>query len=53
VESISAAALMGKTDFSQVENPVYPDRERWLHSLAYCQFNEAELVDGTLWRLIR
>jgi hypothetical protein len=53
VHDISAAALVGKTDFSQIENPVYPDREQWLHSLAYCQFNESELVDGTLWRLIR
>jgi hypothetical protein len=51
--NISAAALMGKTDFSQIETPVYPEREKWLHSLAYCQFNERELVDGTLWRLIR
>lgn len=48
----SAAAVMGRTDFTQIEAPVYPDRERWLHSLAYCQFNEAELCDGTLWRLI-
>ena len=53
VNDISAAALMGQTDFSDIENPVYPDREKWLHSLAYCQFNESELVDGTLWRLIR
>jgi len=53
VESISAAALVGKTDFAQIEKPIYPERERWLHSLAYCQFNERELVDGTLWRLIR
>lgn len=48
----SAAALVGLTDLSKIETPIYPDRERWLHSLAYCQFNEQELVDGTLWRLI-
>jgi hypothetical protein len=29
-----------------------PDRTKWLHSLAYCQFNERELVDETLWRLV-
>jgi hypothetical protein len=52
VEAISAAALVGKTDFTQIENPIYPEREKWLHSLAYCQFNESELVDGTLWRLL-
>jgi hypothetical protein len=48
----SAAALVGLTDLSQVEQPVYPDREPWLRSLAYSQFNERELVDGTLWRLL-
>ncbi len=47
-----AAALVGITDLSQIENPVYPDRQPWLNSLAYGQYNEAELVDGTLWRLI-
>jgi len=53
VDKMCAAALVGQTDFTQIENPVYPEREKWLHSLAYCQFNERELVDGTLWRLIR
>lgn len=48
----SAAALVGQTDLSRIEKPVYPDREPWLRSLAYCQFNERELVDGTLWKLI-
>lgn len=52
VDSMSAAALVGKTRFSDIENPVYPDREKWLHSLAYCQYNEAELVNGKLWKLI-
>lgn len=53
VSEISAARFVGKTDFSEIEQPIYPDREKWLHSLAYCQFNESELVDGTLWRLIK
>jgi hypothetical protein len=48
----SAAALVGKTDLKEIESPVYPDREQWLYSLSYSQFNERELVDGTLWRLI-
>lgn len=49
----SAAALVGKTDLKEIETPVYPEREPWLRSLAYCQFSEAELVDGTLWRLMQ
>lgn len=52
VDPSSAASLVGKTDFSDIENPIYPERQAWLNSLAYCQFNEQELVDGTLWRLM-
>ncbi len=47
-----AAALVGQTEISKIETPVYPDRQAWLNSLAYSQFNESELVDGTLWKLI-
>lgn len=53
VHADSAAALIGKTDLKQIESPIYPDREKWLRSLAYSQFNETELVDGTLWRLLQ
>lgn len=52
VDPSSAAALVGLTDLNEIENPVYPDREQWANSLAYSQFNERELVDGTLWRLM-
>jgi hypothetical protein len=52
VHSDSAAALVGLTDLTKVEKPIYPDRDKWLHSLAYSQYSESELVDGTLWRLI-
>lgn len=53
VDHSSAAALVGQTDLLKIEQPAYPDRCRWLNSLAYCQFNEEELVNGVLWRLIR
>lgn len=52
VDCSSAAALVGLTELEQIENPVYPDRQPWLNSLAYNQFNEQELCDGTLFRLI-
>lgn len=52
VDQTCAAALVGLTDLSQIEKPIYPDREQWLNNLAYSQFNEAELIDGTLWQLI-
>jgi hypothetical protein len=48
----SAAALVGLTDIAKVETPLYPDREPWVRSLAYNQWNERELVDGTLWRML-
>jgi hypothetical protein len=53
VDKVNAARLVGQTDFSKIETPVYPERQPWFNSLAYCQFNEAELVDGTLWRLLQ
>jgi hypothetical protein len=49
----SAAALVGSTELAAIEAPVFPDRQPWLNALAYSQFNEAELVNGTLWRLLR
>jgi len=48
----SAASLVGQTDLTRIEKPVYPDRQPWLNALAYSQWNEAELVDGTLWRML-
>lgn len=48
----SAASLVGLTDLTQIESPIYPERQPWLNALAYSQFNEAELVDGTLFRLL-
>lgn len=52
VHPSSAAALVGHVDLARIEDPAYPDREAWVRSLACCQFNERELVDGTLWRLM-
>jgi hypothetical protein len=48
----SAAALVGLTDLKQIERPIYPDRQPWLNALAFSQYSEAELTDGTLWRLL-
>ena len=53
VDKMSAAAMMGETDFSRIENPVYPERDAWLHSLAYNQWHEGEMDDGTLWRMLQ
>jgi hypothetical protein len=52
VDRSCAAALVGRTELTHIDNPAYPDRQPWLNSLAYSQFDERELVDGTLWKLI-
>ncbi len=49
VDPTSAAALVGRTDLSMIEKPVYPERDRWLWSLAASQWTEAEMENGTLW----
>ena len=53
VDPCSAAVLVGKTDLGEIEEPAFPDRLNWVKALCYSQFNERELVDGTLWRLLR
>lgn len=45
----SAAALVGLTDISKIERPIYPDRHDWANSLAWSQWNEGELTSGALW----
>jgi hypothetical protein len=52
VDEESAAAPMGRVGFDDIENPVYPDRYKWLCSLAYNQWNEKELCDGTLFKML-
>jgi hypothetical protein len=52
VDPSSAAALVGLTDLKKIERPIYPDRQPWLNALGYSQWNERELVDGTLWSLL-
>lgn len=52
VDRESAAATMGRIGFDELETPVYPDRFKWLCSLAYNQWNEKELCDGTLFRML-
>jgi hypothetical protein len=49
----SAASPMGETDLTKIEDPLYPEREGWAHSLAYGQFTIEEMRDGTAWRLLR
>lgn len=49
VDRISAAALVGKTDLAEIENPIRPDRHPWLCALANSQFSIDEMLDGSMW----
>jgi hypothetical protein len=40
-------------DLSQIENPVFPDREHWVHKMAQCHWNFSEIADGTAWKHMR
>lgn len=64
VDRSSAAALLGnvfdwthpkrrENGLEKIEAPHLADREPWLRALAYSQFSEKELIDGTLWKLLR
>ena len=39
-------------DISDLENPVFPDREPWLRSLTYAQYTLDEMKDGTAWSMV-
>lgn len=52
VHQDSAASLVGRCDLARIEEPIYPDRQPWLNSLAYSQFNEMELTSGAMWKMI-
>jgi len=52
VDETSAASLVGHTDLSKIESPIYPERQPWLNSLAHSQWNEAEMCNGRMWRMI-
>lgn len=48
-EPTCAAAPVGCTDFSQIENPIRPDRTPWLAELAWRQWSHAEMRSGMAW----
>ena len=52
VDAASAAAPVGLTDLSQIETPIYPDREQWLAHLAYNQFSFEEIRNGRAWQML-
>jgi hypothetical protein len=50
----NAAHSVCSNDFTQIENPYYPPREqvaKWIHWLAYCQYNTSELNSGRAYKI--
>lgn len=42
----SVARPMGLAELSRIEEPIFPEREKWCHSLAYAQFKVDEMKAG-------
>jgi hypothetical protein len=49
----SQAGDVANTDFSLLENPWMPDRERWVRKLAQCHWSFADLRSGRQWAHMR
>lgn len=48
------ASVMGTSDLSLIESPIYPDnREQFLNDVAYCQWSIEEMGNGTCWRHLK
>lgn len=51
----NAADEFCKKDLTEIESPLYSDSEKvikWQHWLGYCQYTPAEMLDGTVIKLI-
>ena len=46
----SMALPIANTQWSKIENPDTPSRERWLNELAYCQWTPDEMRAGLAWK---
>jgi hypothetical protein len=51
----NAAAALCSQSLSEIENPKIPTLDEvaaWARHIAYCQFTEVEMRDGTAWRIL-
>lgn len=47
-----AAGLVGRRRLDEVKDLIYPERSSWMNSLAYSQFTEEEILDGSAFRMM-
>ena len=51
----NAAHSVSSNDLTQIDSPYYPTLDEvvaWAAHLSYSQFSEAEMMDGTAWRIL-
>jgi len=41
------------TNLENIENPLRPERQKWIEKLAMCHFNFEDLKQGTAWNIIK
>lgn len=49
----TSPAFPVSASIDDIENPVRPDREPWLRTLAYSQFTTQEIENGTAWGILK
>jgi len=49
----SPANQVGSGWIESIESPQYPDREDWLRTLSYSQFNGDEMASGKAWGILK
>ena len=52
-DKMNMGVPIGLTDFSKIEQPIKPDREKWIDSLLANQFTMSEIRNGTAWRKVQ
>ena len=49
----SPAYPVGLADLSKIEEPIKPDRDKWLRTLSYSQFSFNEIRNGKAWAVLK
>jgi hypothetical protein len=49
----SPACQVGSAWIEEIERPQYPDREDWLRTLSYSQFDTDEMASGKAWGIMK